>query len=330
MSSRTRSRSRSRSPQQTPVNFRSRPTRSPIQINVVMTPETDCSICYNPLNNGEPLLTLPCGHVFHRNCICRWFRTGNLSGSCAICRRVYGPLQVNRLCGNASPREKRKILGDMTNNNTVARSLFTFGLPKNLEVIKPKMVKKPKLVKKPMLIKSTKMDKRCNKKSNLNCFVIYNSILDIFRNPKYNDDNRDGNMIFNEYIFRNRLRGLLPEQDTSVNGSRAEQIFRYHRYSRIRTYREDYTRLRDLAQRFLRNNCILFFYNYILSVRQTRELNQYERVISSILDDCIYIINREYLNDEPDEVPMMNSMNADLILYYIFRHSISPIEENEI
>ena len=329
MSSRTRSRSRSRSPQQTPVNFVSRSTRSPIPINVVESPETDCSICYNPLNNGEPLLTLPCGHIFHRNCICTWFRTGNLSGSCAICRRVYGPLQVNRLCGNQSPREKRKILGDRKNNNSVARSLFTFGSPKKIElkpVKKPKSVKKPK----PMLIKSTKMDKLCNKKSADNCFVIYNSILNIFRNNIYNSDNRDSWMMANEYIFRNRLSGLLPGQDTSVNGTRAEQIFRYYRSSTIRTYRQDYTRLKLLAQRFLRNNCIVFFYNYLLTVRQTRQFNEYEHVLARILDDCIYIINREYLNDEPEEIPMMTSMNADLLLYYIFRHSISAIEENEI
>ena len=41
-----------------------------------------CSICFDEKNVS--VHTLDCGHCFHTECICNWFRRGN--GGCPICR----------------------------------------------------------------------------------------------------------------------------------------------------------------------------------------------------------------------------------------------------
>ena len=44
---------------------------------------SSCSICIEEYELGEEISTLPCLHMFHRNCINRWLRQSN---SCPICK----------------------------------------------------------------------------------------------------------------------------------------------------------------------------------------------------------------------------------------------------
>ena len=43
----------------------------------------ECSICLNKIINEQPL---PCGHIFHFNCVLDWF---NKDLSCPICRERF-------------------------------------------------------------------------------------------------------------------------------------------------------------------------------------------------------------------------------------------------
>lgn len=46
--------------------------------------ETSCSICLNDFCKGEKVSVLPCGHVFHYQCIVPWL--GKQSKVCPVCR----------------------------------------------------------------------------------------------------------------------------------------------------------------------------------------------------------------------------------------------------
>ena len=43
----------------------------------------DCTICLNSFKHGDKALILPCIHIFHTNCIKKWFKTQN---TCPICK----------------------------------------------------------------------------------------------------------------------------------------------------------------------------------------------------------------------------------------------------
>ncbi|XVF36917.1 hypothetical protein REPUB_Repub19eG0100400 [Reevesia pubescens] len=42
-----------------------------------------CTICLGELLDGEEVVSMPCGHVYHSGCIVRWLETSNL---CPLCR----------------------------------------------------------------------------------------------------------------------------------------------------------------------------------------------------------------------------------------------------
>ncbi len=44
---------------------------------------TQCIICIDTFKDGEPVLHMPCSHVFHEQCIVAWFRENN---KCPMCR----------------------------------------------------------------------------------------------------------------------------------------------------------------------------------------------------------------------------------------------------
>ena len=42
-----------------------------------------CAICDIDFEEGQNLVKLPCGHRYHRRCICGWFTVAN---TCPLCR----------------------------------------------------------------------------------------------------------------------------------------------------------------------------------------------------------------------------------------------------
>ena len=54
----------------------------------------DCSICLEPLTNGEPIFTTNCQHNFHRGCIqtaCVAEQRRGLTCTCPLCRKPLNP-----------------------------------------------------------------------------------------------------------------------------------------------------------------------------------------------------------------------------------------------
>ena len=49
--------------------------------------EVVCSICLADYVDDKMCSTLPCGHVFHRECITQWLRSGRMAGAdCPLCK----------------------------------------------------------------------------------------------------------------------------------------------------------------------------------------------------------------------------------------------------
>lgn len=44
----------------------------------------DCCICINDFVNNEKIIELPCGHLFHPECIINWL--GKYSHKCPLCK----------------------------------------------------------------------------------------------------------------------------------------------------------------------------------------------------------------------------------------------------
>ena len=44
-----------------------------------------CAICLNSIRKTRSTLELPCGHLYHKNCIAGWEERGN--DTCPLCRR---------------------------------------------------------------------------------------------------------------------------------------------------------------------------------------------------------------------------------------------------
>ncbi|KAL3623699.1 hypothetical protein CASFOL_032515 [Castilleja foliolosa] len=51
---------------------------------VVMVGGRDCSVCLEGFGVGGAGKKVPCGHVFHENCILHWL---SVHDSCPLCRR---------------------------------------------------------------------------------------------------------------------------------------------------------------------------------------------------------------------------------------------------
>jgi hypothetical protein len=54
-----------------------------------------CSICLESFTRNYGISTIPCGHVFHYNCISKWIRNGNQN--CAQCRKFCSTEKITKL-----------------------------------------------------------------------------------------------------------------------------------------------------------------------------------------------------------------------------------------
>ena len=43
----------------------------------------ECCICLNDIDKNSSIIVLSCNHIYHKNCITRWF---NKNKTCPICR----------------------------------------------------------------------------------------------------------------------------------------------------------------------------------------------------------------------------------------------------
>ena len=54
-----------------------------------------CSICLESFTRNYGISAIPCGHVFHYNCISKWIRNGNQN--CAQCRKFCSTEKITKL-----------------------------------------------------------------------------------------------------------------------------------------------------------------------------------------------------------------------------------------
>ncbi|KAG2310343.1 hypothetical protein Bca52824_021900 [Brassica carinata] len=50
--------------------------------------ETECSICLIEFKKGDTISTLPCAHIYHKDCISHWLEENKL---CCVCKAEVGP-----------------------------------------------------------------------------------------------------------------------------------------------------------------------------------------------------------------------------------------------
>mmetsp|Transcript_135840 Transcript_135840/g.421983 ORF Transcript_135840/g.421983 Transcript_135840/m.421983 type:complete len:150 (-) Transcript_135840:187-636(-) len=50
--------------------------------------DTECALCLEEYTQGEEVLKLPCGHLFHETCVGPWFAKSLL---CPLCQREASP-----------------------------------------------------------------------------------------------------------------------------------------------------------------------------------------------------------------------------------------------
>jgi len=56
-----------------------------IQFNEENCQIKDCAVCQEDYKNGEILLSMPCEHIFHKDCVKKWLSMHN---SCPVCRKA--------------------------------------------------------------------------------------------------------------------------------------------------------------------------------------------------------------------------------------------------
>merc|ERR1719277_2434427 len=65
------------------ATLRSLPRIKVTAYDIAANEGTECSICLDELVAGEPALRIPCGHLFHEECVKDWL---NKSNECPVCR----------------------------------------------------------------------------------------------------------------------------------------------------------------------------------------------------------------------------------------------------
>merc|ERR1719491_463581 len=51
--------------------------------DLAVNESNECSICLDELVIGQPALRIPCGHLYHEECVKDWLRKSN---ECPVCR----------------------------------------------------------------------------------------------------------------------------------------------------------------------------------------------------------------------------------------------------
>jgi len=67
-----------------PMQMMQQTSFSPLSSSVSTSTVKECVICLNNFEENEKVVTLPCLHIFHSNCVKDWLRKG--SPECPICK----------------------------------------------------------------------------------------------------------------------------------------------------------------------------------------------------------------------------------------------------
>ena len=68
---------------------------------------TACSTCLGSFTSVSDISTIPCGHIFHTNCIEKWLESG--SNSCSQCRKEFRRIQIIKLYFSEGQSENNLI-----------------------------------------------------------------------------------------------------------------------------------------------------------------------------------------------------------------------------
>ena len=112
--------------------------------------DIECSTCFESFTIESEVLSTPCGHIFHSDCINDWLDKGDLNcPQCtgpitdfALLRKIYLPFQKKSL-----PLDKRKeVLVENVNHGSLSNSIVTYNFsdPSVSEIIQLYLPVSPK------------------------------------------------------------------------------------------------------------------------------------------------------------------------------------------
>lgn len=92
-----------------------------------------CDICHEDYFSDieEEICVIPCGHVYHKNCLDRWFHTQhqqNHPGTCPICRKPANSRQAIRIFGSGSSAANPDIRADVLTCTDYLRNNYSWKL----------------------------------------------------------------------------------------------------------------------------------------------------------------------------------------------------------
>ena len=73
----------------------------------IFTMNTACSICLGSFTSISDISSIPCGHVFHTDCIKKWLQTR--SNSCSQCRKMFQDKEITKLFFSTNQSENDLI-----------------------------------------------------------------------------------------------------------------------------------------------------------------------------------------------------------------------------
>ncbi len=94
-----------------------------------------CSVCLTQVNRGEDSILVPCGHIYHNNCIMKWFEINN---KCPICRyELRDNRSLNYSLNNSFNRgvidtQRNGNNNLRNNNNDIGNNIFNISPNENL------------------------------------------------------------------------------------------------------------------------------------------------------------------------------------------------------